>query len=97
MMSVWAKDPDAGLRAAKRYVRLYEEFDLYTNGCYHDAIAVQLVERRYIVFAKENDYRSLRKREYLNYARAQGPFIFIKHVLRIAFPRLFLLAKGLLK
>lgn len=97
MMSVWAKDPEAGLKAAKGYVRLYEEFDSYTNGRYHDAIAEQLVERRYIVFAKENDYRSLRKREYLNYARAQGPFILCKHVFRVVFPRLFLLAKGLLK
>lgn len=88
MMSRWARDKAAGIKAAESYALLYEEFDRYTRGRYSDVIEPLLVKQRYALHTLKQDYAALRAPEFRAYISGEGRRQRLAYWLRTNMPAL---------
>lgn len=86
MMGMWSRSRGLLADAIRGYLRLYEEFDRYTEGRYSDAIEPLALERRYSLLTLEGRYEELRSPEYRSLSRSLGLRSRAAYLIRTSFP-----------
>lgn len=88
LTSVWASNPKRNVRKCKQYIRMYKDFDAYTEGKYSPIIHKLILDEEMGLLFYSGDYKSLRKKCYLFRAASKGPYQFAAYLGKAYAPHL---------